>query len=116
MSTCAPLVRAFEAGAETAAAWENPPPTRSLGLRVPRSLADLRILQVLREGRGMAVTAQEDELPAMEERVARREGMLFGPEGAACLLAVEKLWKQGAMRAGEQVVVLQTGNRANYGA
>lgn len=115
MKGCAPIPRAFAAGAEDAGLWEDAEQTRSFGLRVPRSLADFLILQTLRESAGAAVAVAEEDLAEMESRVAKRDGQLFGPEGAACLLAVEELWKTGRISEGERVVVFQTGHPDNYG-
>lgn len=112
MAGCAPLVRAFERGLDHAPVWEDPH-TRAWGLRVPRSLADFLILEVLRRTRGAAVAVAEDDLEEMRSRAAR-EGLLFGPEGAACLLAVEALARRGEIAAGARVVVFQTGHPGNY--
>ncbi|MCP4660163.1 MAG: threonine synthase [bacterium] len=113
MAGCAPLVRAFETGTEHAEPWQEPE-TRVWGLRVPRSIADFLILRALRESGGVAVAVDEKRIAEATERMSRREGMLFGPEGAACMLAVEELTRRGEMRAGERVVVFQTGHPANY--
>jgi threonine synthase len=115
MAGCAPLVRAFETGSERAEPWEGAK-TRVWGLRVPRSLADFLILRALRESGGTAVAIEEARLAAATRRIARQEGMLFGPEGVACVLAVEDLSRRGLIRPGERVVVFQTGDPANYGS
>ena len=81
---------------------------------MPRSLADFLILRELRDTRGVAVAVAEEDLDEMCHRLARQEGMLFGPEGAACLLAVEELARRGEIGAGERLVVFQTGHPANY--
>jgi threonine synthase len=113
MAGCAPIVRAFAAGAESAEPWPSAD-TRVWGLRVPSAIADFLILRALRESRGEAVALQEAAIAGMMERAARDEGMLIGPEGAAALLALETLAAQGRVRAGERVVVFQTGHPANY--
>src|SRR5947199_1936926 len=53
-SGCAPIVRAFEAGRDTAEAWSDPV-TAASGLRVPSSLGDRLILDALRKSVGVAV-------------------------------------------------------------
>jgi threonine synthase len=97
MAGCAPLVRAFARGEETAAPWEEPR-TRVWGLRVPH---------------GRAIAVAEERLPEIESRAAR-QGLLVGPEGAAALAAVEDLAAEGALAEGERVVVFQTGHPGNY--
>ena len=112
---CAPIVRAFEQGQETAEPWPNPQQTAAWGLRVPRALGDFLILRVLRESAGTAVAVAEEAMLQAMERVARREGLLVSPEGAACLVALEQLAAQGHVRPGQRVVLFQTGDAANYG-
>jgi threonine synthase len=109
---CAPLVRAFAAGAETAAPWEEPR-TRVWGLRVPRALGDFLVLRALRETGGRALAVDEARLPAVTARAARA-GLLIGPEGAAALAALDDLAAAGELAAGERVVVFQTGHPGNY--
>jgi threonine synthase len=110
---CAPLVRAFARGEERAAPWEEPR-TRVFGLRVPRAVGDFLVLRALRETGGRAVAVDEERLPAIAADAARREGMLIGPEGAAAFAAVADLAAAGEIRAGERVVLFQTGHPSNY--
>lgn len=113
MAGCAPMVRAWEAGLEAAAPWPEPD-TRVWGLRVPKAIGDFLVLRALRETDGRAVAIAEDRLPAVAARAAREEGLLVGPEGAAALAAVDDLAAAGHVRAGERVVVFQTGHPGNY--
>jgi|CXWL01.1.fsa_nt_gi threonine synthase len=113
MAGCAPIVRAFAAGAERAEPWADPR-TDVWGLRVPRAIADFVILRALRETGGRALAVAEDRVAGVMARVAREEGQLIGPEGAAALLALEELVSAGDIRRGERVVVFQTGHPANY--
>src|SRR2546425_9129484 len=55
---CAPLVKAWKDGRETAELWPNPR-TDAAGLRVPGTLADRIVLRALRETRGAAVAVTE---------------------------------------------------------
>lgn len=114
MAGCAPIVRAFERGAEAAEPWPDPD-TEVYGLRVPKAVGDFLILRALRETDGRAVAVDEGRLPEAARRAAREEGMLVGPEGAACLVAVEELAREGAFAEGDRVVILQTGHPGNYG-
>lgn len=111
---CAPLVRAFERGLEAAEPWSHPQ-TDVWGLRVPRAIGDFLVLRALRESDGAAVAVGPEEIAAAGRDVARREGHRFGPEGAAALAALRRLHSAGTIRAGETVVIFQTGDPANYG-
>jgi threonine synthase len=110
---CAPIVRAFEEGKESAEPWEDPR-TRVWGLRVPRAIGDFLVLRALRETGGRAVAVNEDRLEKVAAWIAAHEGLRVGPEGAAALAAVEELEATGAFVPGERVVVFQTGDPANY--
>ena len=113
MAGCAPIVRAFEAGASHAEPWENPE-TRVWGLRVPQAVGDFLILDALRSTGGRAVAVEEGRIREMTARASRLEGLDLGPEGAAALVALEDLHRDGFVETGQRVVVFQTGHPANY--
>jgi len=113
MAGCAPIVRAFEQGKEAAETWQDPH-TEVWGLRVPKAIGDFLVLRAVRESGGRAIAVEEARLPAVTERLACREGLRVGPEGAAAFAAVEDLAAEGAFAPGERVVVFQTGDPANY--
>ena len=113
MAGCAPIVRAFEEGEESAVPWDKPQ-TRVWGLRVPQAVGDFLILRAIRESGGTAVAVQEDAIDKSSSRFNRSEGFAVGPEGAAALVAVDQLARRGDIVAGERVVVFQTGDPANY--
>lgn len=113
MAGCAPIVRAHAAGLDAALAWEDPR-TRVWGLRVPKAIGDFLVLRALAETDGRAIAVAEERLPEWTARIAREEGLLLGPEGAACFAALEDLAVSGALREGERVVVFQTGHPASY--
>ena len=113
MTGCAPIVRAFERGEETAAPWEEPD-TRVWGLRVPKAIADFLVLSAVRASDGRALAIDEARLPQVTERLARTEGLRVGPEGAAAFAALEDLAAAGEFHEGERVVVFQTGDPGNY--
>jgi threonine synthase len=105
---CAPIVRAFAAGAEAAEPWADPW-TAASGLRVPAPLGDRLMLAALRESGGGAVAVADDRLAATASEVARLEGVDVSPEGGAALAAAGELAALGVVQAGEDVVVFNTG-------
>jgi threonine synthase len=113
MAGCAPLVRAFERGADHAEPWSEPD-TRVYGLRVPKAIGDFLILRALHATGGAAVAIDESRLPEVTARAAREEGLLIGPEGAAALAAAADLAAAGRIEPGQRVVVFQTGHPGNY--
>ena len=58
---CAPIVRAFEAGEEHAARWEDAA-TVAAGIRVPRAVGDFLILRAVRESGGKALAVGDPSL------------------------------------------------------
>jgi threonine synthase len=110
---CAPIVRAFDAGAPRAAAWENAATVAS-GLRVPSPFADTLILAAIRESGGTAIAvSEEDMLDAMTD-LAAAEGIYACPEGAATVAALRQLRRSGEVLAHERVVVYDTGSGLKY--
>ena len=110
---CAPIVRAWAEGAETAAPWENPV-THAAGLRVPAPLGDRLVLRALRESGGDAESASEDEIREYTSRLSHSTGIDAAPEGGAALCATAKLVRQGRPSAESEVVVYNTGSGASY--
>jgi threonine synthase len=110
---CAPIVRAFEAGAARAAFFENAA-TLAAGLRVPGPFADRQILRALRESGGTAVAVSDAELLAAQKQLATEEGLFAAPEGAATLAGLARLVRQGWVRPDERVVLFNTGSGLKY--
>ncbi|MET7707020.1 threonine synthase [Micromonospora sp. NPDC005413] len=110
---CAPIVRAFAAGENRAEPWADAH-TVAFGITVPAPLGDELILAALRESSGTAVAVDDADILADLRDFAAREGLLLCPEGAACLTAARQLRAGGWIRAGERVVVLNTGAGLKY--
>jgi len=84
------------------------------GLRVPKPYADKLILKVLRESAGTAISISDEEMEAALKEIARKEGMLIAPEGAALWEAYKKLKVSGWIKPGEKILLLNTGNGYKY--
>jgi threonine synthase len=107
-SGCAPVVRAFNEGLETAPEWESPQ-TGAWGLRVPRAIGDRLMLRALRDSHGGAIAVDESQIEPAAAELRKTEGIDAGPESGAALLALRELQKSGAISAGETVVLFSTG-------
>lgn len=110
---CAPIVRAFECGAETAEAWEDPR-TFAAGLRVPGAFADRMILDALRRTDGGAIAVDEREIVDAGLRLAGSDGILACPEGAAAVAGYARLRHDGHLADNDLVVIFQTGSVLKY--
>ena len=110
---CAPIVRAFHEGQDTAAPWPDPK-TYASGLRVPGVLGDRLILKALRESGGTAVAVSDEEMGQAQLEMARGEGIFPAPEGGATLAALRRLATAGEIDSGERVVLFNTGCGLKY--
>jgi threonine synthase len=110
---CAPVVRAWQTGAETCSLFENAS-THASGLRVPKPFADRLILQTLRESHGLALSVSEEEIRSAQSRLAATEGVFAAPEGAATLAALHQLSLQDKIQKHEKILLLNTGHGLKY--
>ncbi|MEC9380221.1 MAG: threonine synthase [Candidatus Latescibacterota bacterium] len=112
-SGCAPIVRAFEAGEESATPWENAE-TCASGLRVPGAVGDFLMLRALRDSGGTAVAVDDDELISDAHVLAQHTGIFPAPEGGATLSALKRLRQSGWVRDDDRVVLFNTGSGYKY--
>ena len=107
-SGCAPVVRAFNEGLDTAPEWESPQ-TGAWGLRVPRAIGDRLMLRALRDSGGGAIAVDEALIETAAAELRTSEGIDAGPEAGAALLALRALRADGTIASDESVVLFSTG-------
>ena len=105
---CAPVVRAFDSGAEMTEPWPNPE-TIAAGLRVPAPLGGRLILRALRASGGGAIAVTDQEIKESQESLTRETGIDASPEGGAAVAAFLRLHRNSTLSPGERVVVFNTG-------
>jgi threonine synthase len=110
---CAPVVRAFQAGASDIAPWRDAATVAS-GLRVPSPFADRLILRSIRESGGTAVAVGEDEMLRGMADLAREAGCFACPEGGATLAALRRMRESGEIAGDARVVIFNTGSGLKY--
>jgi threonine synthase len=110
---CAPIVRAFDSGAESATPWENAH-TIASGIRVPAALGDFLILRALRESGGFAWAVSDASIEAARREVGTRDGLLLSPEGAATYAAYLESARAGRVRAQDEVVLFNCASGLKY--
>ena len=110
---CAPIVRAFQAGAETADPWVGAT-TVADGLRVPAAIGDILVLRALRESGGGAVAVTDADMVRGMRDLGSREGIGAAPEGGATLAALRRLVADGTIASTDRVVLLNTGGALKY--
>ena len=112
-SGCAPIVKAWEAGQAASEMWAGAQ-TAASGLRVPKAYGDYIILDILRKSGGTALAVTDAEIFAAVRHWACVEGMFASPEGAAALVAYQKLLASGFFKASDKVVLFNTGSGLKY--
>jgi threonine synthase len=112
-SGCAPIVRAFDTGAEHAELWQNAH-TVAAGIRVPGAIGDFLMLRALRESGGFAIAVDDADIIAARDRVAAAEGLLMCPEGAATYAAYQHALAAGRIKPTEQVVLFNCATGLKY--
>ena len=110
---CAPIVKAFAAGANAGAEVPDAHTVAS-GLRVPKAVGDFIMLDILRKSGGTAVSVTDEELIAAVKEIGSAEGIFAAPEGAACLPALKQLLTRGEVKPGERIVLFNTGTGVKY--
>jgi threonine synthase len=115
---CAPIVKAWEAGKSASGMWISEmwagATTFAAGLRVPKAYGDYLILDIIKKSQGNAVAATDEEILAAMRHWASVEGVFAAPEGAASLVAYQKLRASGFFRAEDTVVLFNTGTAYKY--
>ena len=104
----APVVRAFQAGAE----FPEPvkPNTIAKSIAIGNPADGYHVLQTLRETGGTATMVSDEEILQSVTLLAETEGIFTEPAGGATLAGAVALIKSGAIPPDEPVVVCITGN------
>ena len=110
---CAPIVSAYDAGEDHAPRWEDAH-TIAAGIRVPQAIGDFLILRAVRASGGFAVAVGDEAITAAIEEVARTEGLLLCPEGAATYAALKQGLADGRIDRGEQAVLFNCATGLKY--
>ena len=104
----APVVQAFERGAERCALWPDPQ-TVAAGLRVPGPFGDRLMLSALRLSGGGAVAVSDADLTAAATELMTAEGIDAAPEGGASLAGANALLTRREILPEETVLLFNTG-------
>ena len=110
---CAPILHAIKDRLN----WKNnfiPQPTIANGLAVPYPFGMTMMLQVLEESGGTAIAVEDEEITAAVREIAKTEGLIISPEGAATWKALLHLNRKGIINSSEKVLLLNTGSGYKY--
>jgi threonine synthase len=110
---CAPIVRAYDAGADHAEFWEDAY-TIAAGIRVPAAIGDFLILAAIRESGGFAIAVPDTAIAAAQRLIPELEGLLLSPEGAATYAAYRRSLAEGRIDRKDRVMLFNCGNGLKY--
>lgn len=110
---CAPIVKAWEDGEEHAPLWEDAT-TVAAGIRVPIAVGDFLIIRAVRESGGFAMALPDDEIMSIRNEIAKEEGFLLCPEGAATAAAYKRALKEGLVTEDETAVLYNCATGLKY--
>ena len=110
---CQPIVKAFHEGADHCEPWPNPR-TVGDGLRVPGPFADYIVLNALRDTGGTAIAVSDEDMVSAMMEMAEAEGVFACPEGAATLVGLRRLVRDGLVDPDESIILLNTGSAYKY--
>jgi threonine synthase len=112
-ANCQPVVATMQ-GLQVNAQRYMGKPTIANGLAVPRPFAEPLIIDVLQQSKGTALAVREEEIRLNMHLLARKEGILAAPEGAALVAALPHLLQNGDIQPHEEVLLLNTGSGYKY--
>ena len=110
---CAPMVQAFENGTEHARRWEDAQ-TIASGIRVPQAIGDFLVLRAVRESKGFAIAVTDEKISAALDEVAREEGLLLCPEGAATYAAYQQSLADGRVSKSDRALLFNCATGLKY--
>ncbi len=110
---CAPIVKAWREGSDCAEPWKNAH-TLASGIRVPAAIGDFLILRAIRESGGCAIAVDDESITRAQADMARIEGLLLCPEGAATFAAWRTAIARGLVGRDEQALLFNCATGLKY--
>jgi threonine synthase len=110
---CAPIVKAWQDGADHAPLWENAT-TYAAGIRVPIAVGDFLILDAVRKSDGFAIAVSDEQIAEAVADMARDDGLLLCPEGAATYAAFRTALSDGMIDRSDRCVLFNCATGLKY--
>ena len=105
---CAPLVKAFQAGANRAEPLQPNTIADSISVGIPRD--QVKALKAVRESEGGFIAVSDHQILDAISNLAKKVGVLAEPAGAAAMAGLYKFAQQGKISSQQTAVVMVTGN------
>lgn len=112
-SGCAPIVKAWREGEEHAPLWTNAH-TVAAGIRVPIAVGDFLIIRAVRESEGFGIAVDDEDIIDAQKEMARVEGLLLCPEGAATYAAWRQSLADGRISKTDRCVLFNCATGLKY--
>ena len=113
-ANCQPVVKAYDDLHGIPNDYEKAKPSFAFGLAVPHSFGHDLMMKVMKESDGMAIAVSEDDILKGIQELARNEGILLCPEGAATWNAMIQMKESGLLLGDEKILLLNTGTAYKY--
>lgn len=110
---CAPIVKAWEAGEEHAPLWQDAH-TVAAGIRVPIAVGDFLIIRAVNESDGFAIAVEDDAIVDAQKEMAKEEGLLLCPEGAATYAAYRQSLADGRVSKNDRAILFNCATGLKY--
>jgi threonine synthase len=112
IKNCNPMIQMIKNGKKDA----DFKPSYSIanGLVVPTPFAEKSILEVITESNGTGIDVSESDITQSIQEMARTEGLLLSPEGAAAFAGFKKLVEKKWIEEHESVCIINTGSWFKY--
>ena len=81
---------------------------------MPVAIGDFLILRAVRESGGFAIAVPDEEIVTVRDEVAREEGLLLCPEGAATYAGYKRSLADGRVGRGDRVVLFNCATGLKY--
>ncbi|MEO6682651.1 MAG: threonine synthase, partial [Ginsengibacter sp.] len=113
-ANCQPVVKAYDDLKGIPNNYQKAKPSVAYGLAVPNSFGHDLMMKTLSESNGMAVAVAENDIIDAVYELAREEGILVCPEGAATWRALIQLKESGELTGKENILLMNTGSAYKY--
>ncbi len=113
-SNCQPVVKAYDDLHGIANDYTKAKPSLAYGLAVPNSFGHDLMMKVIAESGGIAIAVSEDDIINGVEELAKNEGVLVCPEGAATWQAMIQMKHSRLLNGEEKILLLNTGSAYKY--
>jgi threonine synthase len=104
-----PLAKAWEERAKEPL-WVDNPKTVASAIRIGRPVNWMKAYKAVEESGGLFISVTDEEILEAQRILARRVGLGVEPSSAASLAGLLKLYDEGFLREGEEVVLIATGH------